>query len=115
MFCANCGREIASFSNFCSSCGARQSAPPMHKRLMRSSTDRRIAGVCGGVAEYLGVDSTMVRLVWVFVAIFPVTFLPGFLGYFVAWLIMPEVPAVVAPATAAPQPPANAPHSAQPA
>ncbi|MDO5036747.1 MAG: PspC domain-containing protein [Tissierellia bacterium] len=37
----------------------------MKKRLTRSSSDRYIAGVCGGVAEYLGIDSTIVRLIWI--------------------------------------------------
>lgn len=40
------------------------------KRLTKSTTDKKIFGVCGGIAEYLGIDSTIVRLVWVFLEIF---------------------------------------------
>ena len=69
--------------------GRRAGAPLIHKRLMRSSTDCKIAGVCGGIAEYLEVDSTIVRLVWVLLVIFPVPLVPAVLGYFVAWLVMP--------------------------
>jgi phage shock protein C len=58
-----------------------------HKRLCRSTTDRKIAGVCGGVAEYLNIDSTIVRLLWV---IFGLTG-TGILVYIIAALIMPEV------------------------
>jgi phage shock protein C len=60
------------------------------KRLLRSTTDRQIAGVCGGLAEYLGVDSTLVRLVWVILTIFPGAFVLGILVYLIAWFIMPE-------------------------
>ena len=70
MICTNCQRDIADYSNFCYFCGMRQHAsvniaPPPSKRLMRSRTDRKIAGVCGGIAEYLDVDSTIVRVIWV--------------------------------------------------
>ena len=97
MICPNCQREIAESSNFCYYCGARQQASPSppalaSKRLMRSSTDAKIAGVCGGVAEYLGVDSTIVRLVWVLLVILPIPLVPAVLGYIVAWIIMPKAP-----------------------
>ncbi|MBI5670477.1 MAG: PspC domain-containing protein [Chloroflexi bacterium] len=57
------------------------------KRLTRSSTDKKIAGVCGGLAEYFGIDSTLVRLLFVLVALLPG---PGLLLYIVLWIIMPE-------------------------
>jgi len=112
MLCGNCRREIADYSNFCYFCGARQAVTPTgqrvsHKRLMRSVTDRKIVGVCGGVADYLDMDSSVVRIIWVLLAIFPIP-LSAVLGYLVAWLVMPEAPVVVAgPALApstAPQP-----------
>jgi hypothetical protein len=67
MNCPNCKRDITEYSNFCYYCGTRQrvpnpGAPLVQKRLMRSVVDRKIAGVCGGVAEYFDVDSTIVRL-----------------------------------------------------
>ncbi len=104
MICFHCQREIADSSNFCYLCGARQAAPPgaaappaaaprpKEKRLMRSATDVKIAGVCAGVAEYFEVDPTVVRLVWVLLVLFPVPVVPAFLGYFVAWIIMPKAP-----------------------
>jgi phage shock protein C len=82
------------------------------KRLMRSRTDRKISGVCGGVAEYLQVDSTLVRLIWVLAVILPIPFVPAFLGYFVAWLVMPEAP-LYAFSTAPQQPPVTTLHSTQ--
>lgn len=98
MNCPNCRRDIAEYSNFCYYCGAQQHPAPacaavIHKRLMRSSTDCKIAGVCGGIAEYLEVDSTIVRLVWVLLVIIPVPLVPAVLGYLVAWLVMPKAPA----------------------
>jgi len=56
-------------------------------RLMRSVTDKKIAGVCGGVAQYFGVDSTLVRFVWL-VAI--VAWGAGAGAYIVAWIVMPN-------------------------
>ena len=56
---------------------------------MRSSVDHKIAGVCGGIAEYLEIDSTIVRLVWVIMALLPIPVVPAVIGYFVAWIIMP--------------------------
>lgn len=58
-----------------------------NKRLTKSRTDRKICGVCGGVAEYLNLDPTVVRLLWVLLAIFAGT---GLLVYIVAAFIMPE-------------------------
>jgi phage shock protein PspC (stress-responsive transcriptional regulator) len=114
MICANCGREITDYSNFCYFCGMRQNvspgAPPRaSKRLMRSVTDRKIAGVCGGIAEYFEIDSTIVRLIWVLVILLPIPLVPAFIGYFLAWLILPKAPL---PVRAAP-PPVTIPDSPQ--
>ncbi len=97
MTCPHCQRDIADYSNFCYFCGARQHAstaqpPRASKRLMRSSVDCKIGGVCGGIAEYLEVDSTIVRLIWVLLVLMPVPLVPAFVGYFVAWLILPKAP-----------------------
>jgi phage shock protein C len=59
-------------------------------RLSRSVADRQIAGVCGGLAEYLGVDPFIVRVVTVVLAIYPGAVIGGILAYGVAWLIMPS-------------------------
>jgi len=96
MYCSSCGREIVNESNFCYLCGARQTSATSntysrpHRRLERSVTDSKIAGVCGGLAEYWDMDPTMVRLIAVLLVLFPVPFVPAILGYFVAWIVMPK-------------------------
>lgn len=60
------------------------------RRLTRSATDRQIAGVCGGLAEYFGVDTTPVRLVWVIVSIFGGAVIGGIIAYVLAWLVIPR-------------------------
>jgi phage shock protein C len=62
-------------------------------RVTRSTVDRQIAGVCGGLAEYLNIDSTVVRLAWAVLTIVPGAIVFGVAAYLVAWLIMPERPA----------------------
>lgn len=59
------------------------------KRLTKSTTDRMIAGVCGGIAEYLDVDPTLVRIGYVVLSIFSAAF-PGVLAYIIMALIMPD-------------------------
>jgi len=93
MYCAYCGGEIADSSNFCSSCGGRQRPRTLHKQITLSATDKKIAGVCGGIAEYLDVDPTIVRLIWVALSVVPGGFVGGALAYFLAWIIIPKAPA----------------------
>ena len=64
-------------------------ATPDRKRLTRSSRDRKLGGVCGGLAEYFEVDATAVRLVWAILTIVPGAIVLGLLAYFVGWFIMP--------------------------
>ena len=59
------------------------------KKLYKSSTDRKFSGVCGGVAEYFGTDSTMIRIAWIIVVILT-GFFPGVLAYIIAAIVMPE-------------------------
>jgi len=93
MICTNCQREIEDSSNFCNYCGARQQvATHACKRLLRSAVDRKIGGVCGGIAEYLEIDSTVVRLVWLVLVIVPVPVVPAIAAYVIAWLVMPQAP-----------------------
>jgi phage shock protein PspC (stress-responsive transcriptional regulator) len=60
------------------------------RRLTRSIIDRKLGGVCGGIAEYLSVDPTAVRLVWIVLTIIPGAIIFGIAAYLVAWFIMPE-------------------------
>ncbi|MAG39446.1 PspC domain-containing protein [Candidatus Pacearchaeota archaeon] len=58
------------------------------KKLYRTTgKKRKIAGVCGGIAEYLDVDPTVIRLIWVIATL---AYGVGLLAYLLAWLIMPE-------------------------
>lgn len=57
------------------------------KRLIRSN-DKLLAGVCGGIADYFGVDATAVRVGYVVLTIFSAAF-PGLLLYIILWLIIP--------------------------
>ena len=59
------------------------------KKLYRSVADRKIAGVCGGIAEYLNVDATIVRLVTVVLALSGSV---GLWAYLICALVIPEAP-----------------------
>lgn len=67
-------------------------APATRRHLVRSSTDRRMAGVCGGLADYFDVDPTIVRLTWVVVSIVPGAVIFGVVAYLIAWFIIPQAP-----------------------
>lgn len=60
----------------------------MTRRLTRSS-DRMLAGVCGGIANYFDLDPTLVRIAYVILSICSIGF-PGMLVYAILWLIMPD-------------------------
>jgi len=74
---------------------------PSRARLFRSQADRKIGGVCGGLAEYLGADATFVRLAAAIMAIVPGAIVMGVIAYLLAWYIVPAQPA----ATLHPSPP----------
>ena len=59
----------------------------MSKRLYRSSLDKQLGGVCGGIAEYLELDSSLIRIAAILLLFIGGT---GFLAYLVAWLIIPK-------------------------
>lgn len=56
------------------------------KKLFRSATNKKICGVCGGLAEYLGMDATVMRILWVLFALLGGC---GLLAYLICALIMP--------------------------
>lgn len=60
------------------------------KKLYKSKIDNKICGVCGGIAEYFNIDSTIIRLIWV-IAVFA-SFGTGVLAYFIAAIVMPDMP-----------------------
>jgi phage shock protein PspC (stress-responsive transcriptional regulator) len=101
MTCTNCYKDIAVGSKFCYNCGAKQpeTAPPGlspatggTKRLMRSSTDKKIAGVCAGLADYFDLDPTLIRVLWLLAIFFAGT---GLLAYLILWIVLPLAPAGV--------------------
>jgi phage shock protein C len=71
---------MSTMSNFSDS-------PRPVRRLTLSTRDKKIAGVCGGIADYFGVDPTLVRVIAVIFALF---FGWGIIAYLLAWWIMPK-------------------------
>ena len=59
----------------------------MKKRLYKSSTDKKVCGVCGGIANYFDVEPTVIRLIWV---IFTLAGGSGLIAYIIAAIIMPD-------------------------
>jgi phage shock protein PspC (stress-responsive transcriptional regulator) len=59
------------------------------RKLYRSRTDRKLAGVCGGLAQYLNADPTLIRVLFVVLALLGG---PGLVIYLVLWIIVPEEP-----------------------
>ena len=60
----------------------------MNKKLYRNTSNKMIAGVCSGLAEYINIDPTIVRLIWALIALSGA----GVLAYLVAAIIIPEKP-----------------------
>ncbi|MBQ6840112.1 MAG: PspC domain-containing protein [Oscillospiraceae bacterium] len=60
----------------------------MEKKLYRSKTDKKLAGVCGGIAKFFGIDPTIIRLIWALAAVFAA----GLVVYIVCALVIPEEP-----------------------
>jgi phage shock protein C len=107
MTCASCQKDIAAGSKFCYSCGAKQpetpasAAPPRPaytpKRFVRSTNDRKIAGVCAGVADYFDLDPTLVRVLWALATLVPG---PNIIAYIIIWIAADEGPTGVASTSA---------------
>jgi len=64
----------------------------MSQKLTRSRRHKIFAGVCGGIADWLGWDPTAVRILYVILSIFPGGGIPGILVYLVLWIVMPVDP-----------------------
>ena len=94
MFCTQCGVELEPQDRYCCQCGRGTGAgspwPLRHseKPLALSTHDKKIAGVCAGFSRYLGVDVTLVRIVWMILIFAPPGL--GVIGYVLAWLVMPK-------------------------
>lgn len=60
-----------------------------NKKLYRSIADKKLCGVCGGLAEYFDIDPTLIRLLWVCASLFTAGF-PGLLAYIICAIIVPQ-------------------------
>ena len=94
MYCSNCGKDIGEYPNFCQYCGSRVAPLPPTIKLPRHpfarfSADKKIAGVCAGVARYFDVDATLVRALWLLCVLLGGS---GLIAYVVLWIVMPLDP-----------------------
>lgn len=90
MFCTKCGVQLREGDRFCSQCGARTALYRVVNAphpLLLDKRNKKIAGVCAGFARYMEVDVTLMRVIWLAVAVATGV---GFLAYLAAWLIMPS-------------------------
>src|SRR5262249_35491688 len=100
MYCNYCGKVIQDDALVCAYCGIRVGASLARTRLVRPRLGRKIAGVCLGFAEYFDIDVTVIRVVWLIIAVMSGV---GFIPYLIAWIVMPEEPLLLAaPVTAQP-------------
>jgi len=94
MACLRCHRDVAPDASYCPACGAPQygdAAPRWtQRRLFRIPAEQKLAGVCAGIADYLDVDVTLVRALWVALSIVPGAVVGGVIAYVLAWIVMPE-------------------------
>jgi phage shock protein C len=97
MYCNYCGKAIQDDANVCAYCGKAVAAVIARRRLVRPRAGRKLAGVCLAFANHFDMDATLIRVIWLLVAIlgFPI----GVIAYIVAWIIIPEEPqlAIVVP------------------
>ena len=90
MFCPTCGYAVEEDDCFCRKCGRDFSKenPTSAARMFRRDMGRRkLAGVCSGFARYFANDITLIRIIWVGVAIIPP--FPGVIAYLICWVLMP--------------------------
>jgi phage shock protein C len=86
MYCSHCGKENPNDARLCAYCGASLTGATAERRLVRIRGDRKIAGVCAGVARYFDWNVTAVRLLWLLLFLFAGT---GGLIYLILWIVMP--------------------------
>src|SRR5690349_4166259 len=97
MYCTRCGTQLNDTAKFCSDCGHAMRNPATganyhqtEPRLARPREGRKLAGVCAGLARYMEVDVTLVRLIALILVFVPP--FPAVIGYIIAWIVMPNDP-----------------------
>ncbi len=96
MYCSSCGSEMSENFRFCPQCGTTVKVPGIarsYPALRRMRDDKKIAGVCSGLARYLGLDTTLVRILVLCLAVWGI----GLVFYIVCWIVMPIDPLLLAP------------------
>ncbi|MGB9695211.1 MAG: PspC domain-containing protein [Caldisericaceae bacterium] len=96
--CARCGKAVCAEDSvvigdklYCKECAAKISSEDFSsKRLYRSRKDRVLCGVCGGLAEYLNLDPSIVRILWAVLTLFSIG--TGIVIYIVMCLVVPSEP-----------------------
>jgi phage shock protein C len=87
MYCNACGKTIAEDGRFCSYCGNVVGTAPA-KKLIRSRVERKVGGVCAGLAQYFDLDVSLVRILCFFITL-ATGVCPGVVTYLLAWIIIP--------------------------
>lgn len=102
MFCTSCGSEMPEDHRFCHQCGTATGKGSMFSAtvkptqfLSRPREGGKIAGVCAGLARYIGIDVTLVRIMVICLTIAPPSF--GLILYIVCWILMPKDRLLLAP------------------
>ena len=96
MYCTKCGAELRERDKYCNECGTPTGKVPVLAvdptiGLSRPIHGRKIAGVCAGIARYLQIDVTAVRIIAVVLLFWPVPFVAS-IAYLIAWMVMPQDP-----------------------
>ncbi len=92
MYCTSCGTQMEAAQRFCGNCGKAAGGPmPVYPvqmtPLARDMANKKIAGVCAGIARHLGWDVTLVRVGFLLAFVFHGF---GLVGYMIAWICMPR-------------------------
>jgi len=102
MYCSGCGLEMPEINRYCPQCGTATKKAGFTsetgrpgRMLSRSRDDRKVAGVCAGIARYMGIDVTLVRILFLVFALWPPT--AGLIVYIVCWIVMPQDPLLLPP------------------
>jgi phage shock protein C len=104
MYCTSCGTEVSEDHRFCHQCGTATGKGSVFvgtvkpaQFLTRPRDGKKVAGVCAGLARYLGVDVTLIRILMLCLALVPPSF--GLVLYIVCWIAMPKDRLLLPPPT----------------